>query len=99
MTEATYSGALGGLDAADTYCRAAANAAGLTGTYRAWLSDGTSNAIDRITVDGPWYTTRGEVAWGSKFDLPGAPLSPLLSESGGDVLGAGASVPGATTTR
>ena len=93
VTEATYSGALGSLDAADTYCRAAANAAGLTGTYRAWLSDGTSNAIDRITVDGPWYTTRGELAWGSKFELPGAPLSPLLTESGGDVLSAGASGP------
>ena len=93
VTAETYAGALGSLEAADMYCRAAANSAGLTGTFRAWLSDGTTNAIDRITVDGPWYTTRGELAWGSKTELPGAPLSPLLSESGGDVIGAGASGP------
>ena len=74
VTAETYAGALGSLEAADMYCRAAANTAGLTGTFRAWLSDGTTNAIDRITVDGPWYTTRGELAWGSKTELPGAPL-------------------------
>ena len=93
MTEATYSGALGSLAAADMFCRAAANAAGLTGTYRAWLSDGTTNAIDRITGDGPWYTTGGDLAWGNKVELPGAPVSPLLSENGGDVSGASVSGP------
>jgi hypothetical protein len=93
VTETTYSGALGGLDSADRYCRAAANSAALTGTYRAWLSDSTTDALDRITIDGPWYTTGGELAWGSKAELPGPPLSPLLSPSGGDVLGAGASGP------
>ncbi len=69
VTSTTYSGALGSLDAADMHCQSSASAAGLPGLYRAWLSDGTANASDRITGDGPWYTTGNELAFSSKVDL------------------------------
>jgi hypothetical protein len=93
ITSTTYSGALGSLDAADLHCQSSASAAGLTGTYRAYLSDGSANAFDRITGDGPWTTTGGGVAFASKLDLRGAPASVILSEKGVDVLAAGASGP------
>jgi hypothetical protein len=42
-------GALGGLAAADTNCQALANAAGLGGSYKAWLSDATGSPSTRFT--------------------------------------------------
>ncbi len=38
----------GGLAAADQACMAAAAAAGISGTFMAWLSDGATNAADRL---------------------------------------------------
>jgi hypothetical protein len=89
VTSTTYAGALGSVEAADLHCQSSATAAGLTGAYRAWVSDGTADAIDRITSDGPWHTTGGDVAFASKVDLHGAPAADLLSEDGADVLGPG----------
>lgn len=48
LTSATYTGALGGLTGADQKCQTLANNAGLTGTYKAWLTDNNNNAKDRI---------------------------------------------------
>jgi hypothetical protein len=43
--------------AADELCRQVAAAAGLSGTFKAWLSDATTNAIDRLQeVPGGWYS-------------------------------------------
>jgi hypothetical protein len=55
ITTAIYRGNLGGLSGADTICTSAAQAGGLGGSWKAWLSDGTTNAIDRINDVGPWY--------------------------------------------
>jgi hypothetical protein len=44
-----YDGNLGGLSGADSKCQALATAAGLTGTYKAWLSDSTTSAAYRLT--------------------------------------------------
>jgi Protein of unknown function (DUF1554) len=49
VTSAVYSGNLGGLAGADSDCQALATAAGLGGTYKAWLSDGTTTAAARVT--------------------------------------------------
>lgn len=57
ITSQTYTGELGGLQGADAKCQTLANAAGLTGTYRAWLSTQGINAIDRITDKLYPYTT------------------------------------------
>src|SRR5262245_2730644 len=44
-----------GLHGADNLCGLAATAAGLGGTWTAWLSSSTVDAIDRINDVGPWY--------------------------------------------
>ncbi|MEO8796728.1 MAG: hypothetical protein ABI551_02485 [Polyangiaceae bacterium] len=50
------SGAASGTDAADALCAQAVAAGGLGGTWRAWLSDSTHAALDRIVDVSPWYT-------------------------------------------
>ncbi len=49
ISSALYMGTLGGLAGADTKCQTLANTAGLGGTWKAWLSDTTTNAADRLT--------------------------------------------------
>lgn len=44
-----------GADGADKLCNAAAQGAGLQGTFKAWLSTTTVSAVDRIADVGPWY--------------------------------------------
>ena len=56
VTSKTFQGNLSGLSGADTICSSAAEEAGLPGSYKAWLSDDNSNAIDRFAT-----TTRGFV--------------------------------------
>jgi hypothetical protein len=62
-TSGTWSGNLGGLSGADSKCQAAASAASLPGTYRAWLSgDGDNEVRDRFETVGtslPFYLTDG----------------------------------------
>lgn len=88
VTGARGLGALGGLDGADRLCNSSAATAGLEGTYAAWLSvrDGTgsaTNAIDRITADGPWYRTDGALAFADRAQLATAPSIRLdLDENG-----------------
>ncbi len=51
VTSTAYSNAnLGGLTGADGECNTLATAAGLTGTYSAWLSTSTVNAKDRVSI-------------------------------------------------
>lgn len=86
VTRTTYSGDLGGLTGADGLCAAAAGAASLGGTWRAWLSTtvGTPvNAFDRIQGDGPWYLVGTDTAgrrikaFTNKASLRAAPLVPI----------------------
>jgi len=49
VSSALYPGNLGGLSGADMKCEALATAAGLSGTYKAWLSDSTTSAANRLT--------------------------------------------------
>jgi hypothetical protein len=49
VSSSTWGGNLGGLTGADGKCQALASAAGLPGTYKAWLSSSTTNAKDRLT--------------------------------------------------
>jgi hypothetical protein len=59
-TPLAWSGNLGGLAGADQLCSDAAKSAGLPGTYVAWLSTSTVNAIDRVTGNGPWLTAESD---------------------------------------
>jgi len=49
VTSTTYDGDLGGVAGADAKCQARAVAAGLPGTYKAWISDSTSSPSTTFT--------------------------------------------------
>jgi hypothetical protein len=88
ITHARFSGALGGLAAADAQCQTSAKASGLPGVFRAWISDDATDAYDRVTGAGPWYTTHDQLAFSTKTSLRHAPASELLDEAGGYTDGA-----------
>ena len=54
-TSSSYSGNMGGLSGADSKCKSAAEAAGLTRTYKAILSDSGNDAEDRLIISGEVY--------------------------------------------
>jgi hypothetical protein len=59
-TSATYTGDLGGLAGADAKCQALAEAAGLPGTFKAWLSDSSTTASQRLSHSAmPYIRTDG----------------------------------------
>jgi hypothetical protein len=69
ITDFTYRGGLlEGLAGADAICQEDAEDAGLTGTWRAWLSDDTTDARDRIP-DGQYQLVDGTVIADDKADL------------------------------
>jgi len=95
-SSATFTGNLGGLRGADDACQALASDAGLSGTFRAFLSDFTDagqpiSALDRFTGNGPWVMrTRdamGKVLrpFDSKAALAGPPRSPIDQDETGHV--------------
>lgn len=49
VTSTTYTGNLGGASGADAKCQVQAQAAGLGGTYKAWLSSQSESAASRLT--------------------------------------------------
>lgn len=60
ISSASYTGALGGLSGADAKCQTLADAAVLGGTWKAWLSDTSTNAADRMThANAPYYLVDG----------------------------------------
>lgn len=88
VTQAQYTGLLGGLPGADSDCAGAAAAAGLPGSssaWVAWLSDSSTNAIDRIPDVGPWTRTDGMLAFASKADLMKTPAVALDVDEYGTV--------------
>jgi len=86
LTSTASHGDLGGLAGADALCVARATAAGLPAptTFVAWLSDGSSDAIDRLTYDGPWIRLDGVQVAAGKSDLADQTLhAPInLTETG-----------------
>jgi hypothetical protein len=86
VTATTYTGNLAaagaktnGLDGADALCNTAAQAAALGGTWKAWVSDGTVRAVDRITGNGPWrkLDTGRTIVFNNKANLSTLPLAPI----------------------
>lgn len=66
-TSTSYTGDFGGLAAADSICMTRANAAGLPGAWKAVLSDGSTNAKDRLTIVYPIVNLNGEVVASVNF--------------------------------
>src|SRR6185369_8050913 len=62
----------------DLLCNRAAATAGLGGTWIAWLSDSTVNAIDRVHDVGPWYGIDGAEIFANKAAFTGDPLVGIL---------------------
>lgn len=77
-TSRSFTGDFGGLPIANAACQTEATAAGLEGTFFAWLSTSSSSAIDNIAGTGPWLlagTDREVFANRATLtDLPAAPI-------------------------
>ena len=92
VTRGAYRGALAvddarGIAAGDLICNLRAKAAGLGGTWVAWLSSSTADAIDRVTSLGPWRTLDNKVAFEQRAQLYGEPLVPLNRDERGVIVG------------
>ena len=80
----------GGPSNADTICQNLATAAGLPGSYKAWVSDSTSAASSRFTPStGPYRLVDGTTIANNWTDLrDGSLLAPInRTETGGDAGG------------
>ena len=86
ITSQTWNGGLGGWQGADAKCQSAADAAGLPGTYMAWISTSTSTPASRfsITAD-PYVRIDGTVVANSWVELTSGPLQAQIdiNEYGG----------------
>ena len=90
VTNATYDGNLKkagggatGLEGADNICNTVAKSAGLSGNWKAWISDSQTDAIDRIKEVGPWYLLDGNLVFKNKANFESVPISIIdISESG-----------------
>lgn len=69
VSSTTYTGALGGLAGADIKCNNLATAAGLPGTWTAYLSTLTVNAIDRIPIWNQLKRTDGTIVSATWDDM------------------------------
>lgn len=91
VTSATFTGDLGMRDGAHAKCQAAAAAAGLPGTYRAWLSELGSRAVDELVQDaGPLRLTSGVVVASDAAELArSGPRTAIVLDERGMKLGGG----------
>lgn len=88
VTSTTYNGNLGGLSGGDAKCQERANAAGLGGTWKAWLSSNTSSASSRLEhASVPYRTVDGQLVVNNWTDLTDNLLiKPIdVTETGGSV--------------
>jgi hypothetical protein len=85
VTAATYQGDLDGLIGADAKCQAAADAATLPGTFKAWLSDDMDSPSTRFyQSSGPYRLVNGTTIATSWADLTdGTLLAPITIDQTG----------------
>lgn len=83
VTSTIFDGNLGGSGGADAECNARADAAGLPGTYVAWLSTPELDAIDRLAGSQGWVRPDGRpFADSLGFDIRRTWYPPSLDEFG-----------------
>jgi hypothetical protein len=77
-------GAFGGTGGGDMFCKTEALKAGITGSFKAMLSDDMTNAKDRFDpAQGPYYNTQGALYASSMGALfVSGPTASLLDETG-----------------
>lgn len=94
MTAAVFDGDLraagaksNGLAGADALCQHAADGATLGGYWVAWISDTTSDAVDRVADDGPWsFVKTTDVAYANRAAVSSGTPSNLTDEQGSVVI-------------
>src|SRR5439155_4793185 len=59
VTRTVTDGTFGSLTAGDGKCQVAADAVSIGGTWKAWLSDDSTDAFSRMANVGPWYLMDG----------------------------------------
>lgn len=80
VTQSTFKGNLGGLTGADQKCQAAASNAGLSGTFKAWLSDTQTSASSRLNHGSvPYKLVNGTVLGNDWDDLTDGTLASLIN--------------------
>ena len=90
----------GGLTEADAVCQDEADAAGLTGSFRALLATSSASAASRFDLSGStWVRPDGMPVLSVAADLLTVPplLAPINVEAGGEYLGAFSSLAGAAS--
>ena len=84
ISSVDLNGNLGGLLGADATCQARANAAGLPGTYKAWLSDSTQSPSTRFTQSTrPYVRVDGEVVANNWDELTSGSIQQVLLDEKG----------------
>lgn len=88
VTSQTYTGNLDGLSGADSKCQELADAAGLSGSFKAWLSDSTTEAHDRLAQAAvPYVRVDGVHVAKNWTDLTdGSLLAPIDKDETGDLV-------------
>jgi hypothetical protein len=91
VTAETFNGNLGTRDGGDTTCQAIATDAGISGTYRVWLSDPSGDAADVLASDaGPLRLRNGAVVAANVDELAqNGPLVPVTVDERGRPVGGG----------
>ena len=91
ITSTSYNGNLGGLAGADQKCQTQANLVGLSGTWKAWLSDSNVSAGSRLTHNtGQYRSVNGSLIANNWNDLTdGSLASAINSNESGNVRNAG----------
>ena len=87
VTSTTTNGSFGGLAAGDAICTARANAAGLSGTFIAYLSSSTTDAASRLAASRGWVRVDGAPVADAPtaFSNGSIVFPPRLNEYGDDV--------------
>ncbi len=87
VTSSQYDGNLAPLGGGDRLCQQIAMEARLGGTWKAWLSIGGVNAIDRIADVAPWYLVDGVTkVFATKAQLRGRPTVIINQDENGMVI-------------
>ena len=79
VTSVGYNGNLGGLSGGDSKCQARANAAGLDGTWTAWLSSSSVHAKDRIPDQAYYLVDKTTKVCNNKADLIDGSIQTTIS--------------------
>ena len=74
-----------GLEGADAICQSTAASVSLAGTYKAILTDGNTDAVDRIKIDMPVLNIEGDLLASANIFWSKDHLAPILYNERGEI--------------